>query len=77
MLATTIIGVTLSWIWWMMILFFWILIAFWPAMMAKRKGYNFWLFLLMSLFFWWITFFVVLFLEDKSGTGGTPTAPAV
>lgn len=33
----------------------WILVALWPALLAKSKGYNFWLFLLLSI----ITSFLV------------------
>jgi hypothetical protein len=53
-------------------LFLWIMIAFWPAIIAKNKGRNFWLWLLFSLFFWWITLFVALAMKDESH----PTQPA-
>jgi small-conductance mechanosensitive channel len=49
----------------------WVIIALWPAMIAKRKGYSFIGFFALSLFFWWITLFVALFMKDKS----TPTPP--
>jgi hypothetical protein len=74
MFATTILGFTLTTIWMVFILFLWVLVAIWPAMLAQKKGYNFWLFFLISLFFWWITLFVVLFLKDKSQPP-TPSAP--
>ncbi len=46
-----------------------ILIAIWPARVAKRKGHSFWLWLLISLFFWFIALFVVYFgLEDNTKT---------
>ncbi len=54
----------------------WIAIAFWPATIAKRKGYSFLLFFLISLPFWWITLFVTLFMKDKSQSGSAPTPPA-
>lgn len=73
MFATTILGFTLTTIWMAFILFLWVLVALWPGMLAKQKGYSFWLFFLISLFFWWITLFVVLFLKDKSQP---PTPPA-
>ena len=47
----------------------WVALAFWPASVAKRKGYSFILFLLLSLFVsWLITLIVVLFLKDKNQT---------
>ncbi len=66
MFATTILGFTITTIWMAFILFIWVVVALWPATLAQKKGYSFWLFFLVSLFFWWITLFVVLFLKDKS-----------
>ncbi|HEY4963274.1 MAG TPA: hypothetical protein VIH90_01075 [Candidatus Saccharimonadales bacterium] len=53
-------------------IFLWIMVALWPAFIAKRKGHSFILFFLISLPFWWITLFVTLFMKDKS----TPDTPA-
>ncbi|HMS23643.1 MAG TPA: hypothetical protein PKB09_02445 [Candidatus Saccharibacteria bacterium] len=45
----------------------WVLLALWPAMLAKRKGYSFILFLILSWFVSFIiTLLVVLFLKDKN-----------
>lgn len=45
----------------------WVLLAFWPAMLAKRKGYSFILFLILSWFVSFaITLLAVLFLKDKN-----------
>ncbi len=45
----------------------WVLLALWPAMLAKRKGYSFILFLILS---WFVSFIItllaVLFLKDKN-----------
>lgn len=45
----------------------WVLLALWPAMLAKRKGYSFVLFLILS---WFVSFIItllaVLFLKDKN-----------
>lgn len=45
----------------------WVLLALWPAMLAKRKGYSFMLFLILS---WFVSFIItllaVLFLKDKN-----------
>lgn len=65
-LATTILGLTISTLWASIILFLWIMVAIWPASIASRKGYSFWLYFIISLFFWWITLFVVMFMKDKT-----------
>ena len=53
----------------------WILFAFWPALVAKSKGYSFFLFLILS---WAVSFLVtlivVLLLEDKTATASTRAA---
>ncbi len=66
MFALTIIGVTLSAIWAVVIVVLWILIAFLPATIAKNKGYSFLGWFILSLFFWWITLFITLFIPDRS-----------
>lgn len=44
-----------------------IFLAFWPATLAKNKGYSFLLFLVLSWFVsFLITLIVVLFLRDKN-----------
>lgn len=50
-------------------LFLWITLAFIPAILAKKKGYNFWLFLVLSWFVSFVlTLIVVLVLENKNLT---------
>lgn len=47
----------------------WIIIAFWPAWWAQKKGYNFWLFLVLSWFISFIlTLIIIAFLRDKTET---------
>lgn len=47
----------------------WIILAFWPAVIARKKGYSFVLFLLTAIFFSWIiSLIIVLFLKDKNET---------
>lgn len=47
-------------------LILWIAFAFWPAVIAKNKGYSFFLFLILSWFVsFLITLVVVLVLPDK------------
>lgn len=75
MLATTLLGFTISTIWSVILLIVWIAIAIWPASIAKNKGYSFLLFFIISIPFWWITIFVALLLKDKT-QGNAPTPPA-
>lgn len=44
----------------------WLIFAFWPAWVAQRKGYSFWLFFLISLPFFFITLFVVYLMPSKN-----------
>lgn len=74
MFATTIFGHVISTVWALIVLFFWILIAFWPAMIAKGKGYSFLLFFILSLPFWWIMIFVALIMPPKTPPAATPPA---
>lgn len=47
----------------------WVFLAFWPATLAKRKGYSFILFFILSIIIsWLITLIIVLFLKDKTLT---------
>lgn len=43
----------------------WICVSLAPALIARKKGYNFFLFWIISLFFWWITLFVTLFMKPR------------
>lgn len=66
MFAITILGFTISAIWFPIVLIAWILIAFLPAIIAKNKGHSFVGWFILSLFFWWVTLFIVLLLPDQS-----------
>lgn len=47
----------------------WVAVAFWPALIARRKGYSFILFLILSWFVSFIiTLLVVALLKDKTIT---------
>ncbi|MDQ5886583.1 MAG: hypothetical protein QG628_980 [Patescibacteria group bacterium] len=76
MFATSILGYTLTTMWYIFILFLSVLIALWPAMIAKGKGHSFFLYFLISIPFWWITFFVVLFLKDRNVKPAAATPPS-
>jgi ABC-type Mn2+/Zn2+ transport system permease subunit len=47
----------------------WIVLAIWPAMIAKRKGYSFALFFILAIFIsWLITLIIALVIKDKNET---------
>lgn len=47
----------------------WIAFACWPAFIAKRKGYNFWLILALGILVSFVLAFIVaLLLNDKTKT---------
>jgi hypothetical protein len=72
MFAMTILGYTLNMMAAVALFMFWILLAFWPATIARSKGHSFIGWFIMSLFFWWITLFVALFMKDRSQPGAMP-----
>jgi len=74
MFAMSILGFTLSTIWAVIILLIWIAFAFWPARVAARKGYSFFLFFIISLFLFVIALLIAYMLPPK--TSAPPAAPA-
>lgn len=52
----------------------WLVVAFWPARVAQRKGYSFWIFFLISIPFFFITLFVAYLMPRKDAK---PAAPAI
>ena len=59
--------------WWLgSILFFivWILIAFWPARVASRKGHSFLLYFLLSLVFFPLSLILAYVVSDRRATRG-------
>jgi hypothetical protein len=55
--------------WWFGgLLFFiiWILIAFWPARVAGRKGHSFFLYFIFSLFFFPAALIVAYMVKDRT-----------
>lgn len=66
MFATTILGVTISAIWAFMILIFWVIIAFWPANVAGRKGHSFFGFFVLSLFFFPLSLILAYLVDDRT-----------
>jgi hypothetical protein len=64
----------LSTIYWIFFAVVWVMIAFWPARVASRKGRSFFLFFVCSLFFWPLTLIVALLMKDNRQA--PPTVPA-
>lgn len=57
--------------------FLWVVLAFLPAYLAKKKGYSFILFLVLSWFVsFLLTLVIVLFLKDKTMTAADRAADA-
>jgi len=48
--------------------FLWVIFAFWPAYVAKKKGYSFVLFFIFSLFTFVISLIVAYAMKDKTRT---------
>jgi hypothetical protein len=54
-------------LWWTLALLIWILIAFWPARVAARKGHSFFGFFLFSLVFFPAALIVAYMVSDRRG----------
>ena len=50
----------------------WILIAFWPARVAARKGHSFIGFFIFSLFFFPLALLVAYLVHDRTGYNEQP-----
>jgi hypothetical protein len=55
------------WIWTILAIAVWVLIAFWPARVAARKGHSFLGYFLFSLVFFPAALIVAYMVSDKSG----------
>jgi hypothetical protein len=54
--------------WWLggiLLFIIWILIAFWPARVASRKGHSFFLYFVFSLFFFPLALLVAYLVHDR------------
>ena len=52
--------------WTVLAVVIWILIAFWPARVASRKGHSFLLFFIFSLFFFPAALIVAYLVRDRT-----------
>jgi hypothetical protein len=66
---------TMNVIWWIFVAIVWIVIAFWPARVARRKGHSFIGYFIFSLFFFPAAIIVAYLVPDR--TYGPPRAAAV
>ncbi len=55
------------WLWTILAIAVWILIAFWPARVAARKGHSFLGYFVFSLVFFPAALIVAYMVSDKSG----------
>jgi len=58
----------LSAFWWLgsiLLFIVWVLIAFWPARVARRKGHSFFLYFIFSLFFFPLALLVAYLVRDR------------
>jgi hypothetical protein len=56
-----------SGLWWFIFLVIWVLIAFWPARVAARKGHSFIGFFIFSLVFFPASLIVAYLVADRRG----------
>lgn len=54
-----------SFLWYVIVLAFWIAIAFWPARVAGRKGHSFFGFFIFSLVFFPAALIVAYMVRDR------------
>ena len=54
------------WLWWILALFVWIVIAFWPARVAAAKGHSFLGFFLFSLLFFPAALITAYVVSDRT-----------
>jgi hypothetical protein len=55
------------WLWAMLVVFIWVMLAFWPARVAARKGHSFFLYFVFSLVFFPLALLVAYLVSDRNG----------
>ena len=55
--------------WWIISLIIWILIAFWPARVARRKGHSWLGYFILSLFFFPLSLIMAYVVQDRRVPG--------
>ena len=59
-------------LWFILWAVIWVLIAFWPARVAARKGHSFFLYFLFSLVFFPLALHVAYMVGDRNVAPATP-----
>jgi heme/copper-type cytochrome/quinol oxidase subunit 3 len=54
--------------WYLLGAILWVIFAFWPAIVARRKGHSFVLFFLFSLVFFFVALIVAYAVADRTKT---------
>lgn len=54
--------------WYILGVVLWVLVAFWPALVAKRKGHSFVLFFILSLVFFFVALILAYVVKDRTLT---------
>lgn len=62
----------MSTIYWLIVLFIWIAIAFWPARVASRKGHSFIGYFLLSLLFFPLALILAYVVQDRTNSQTPP-----
>lgn len=56
------------WLWTIVFVVVWVMLAFWPARVAGRKGHSFFGFFVFSLFFFPLALLVAYLVSDRNRT---------
>ena len=54
--------------WYILGVILWIIVAFWPAMLARRKGHSFILFFILSIVFFPLSLILAYVVHDRNQT---------
>ena len=60
---------TVMWFWFIIGFIIWVVIAFWPARVAARKGHSFFGYFLLSLLFFPLAIIMAYAVEDRTLRG--------
>ena len=56
-----------NWFYTLLVIVFWVLLAFWPARVAGRKGHSFFGYFVLSLFFFPLALILAYVVHDRRG----------
>ena len=55
---------------WIVLVFIWLALAFWPARVAGRKGHSFFGYFILSLFFFPLALVMAYMVRDRAASPG-------